>query len=95
MQQTAIVFGGGVECETIKISIEGSLMTVDGPYWFGEGIFLENEYVGTAHYKTMYNLYASPMKPVFHTMKYDPSARKYSGQARFPHGAFNLEWRVE
>lgn len=93
--RTAKVFAGGMECETLTIHTEGSLMTVDGPYWFGEGLLLDNEYVGVAHYKTNHGDVASPMKPVFHKMNFCSLTNKFVGQAKFLSGSVDLEWRID
>lgn len=92
---TAKVFTGSTEHEILTINTEGSLMTVDGPYWFGEGLLLDNEYVGRAYYKNNYGAVASPLKPVFHHMTFCSITNKFTGQAKFMSGAVNLEWRIE
>lgn len=88
----AKVFFNNVEKEEIDITISGTLMTVDGPYWFGEGLLCNSEYVGRAYYKANYGTTASQLKPVFHHMILNDDV--YSGKAFFESGTTDLEWRL-
>ena len=91
---TAQVFANNQQQETISIEINGSQVTIDGPFWFGEGLLLDGTYIGRAYYKKHITEAATPLKPVFHQMVYLEIGNKYVGEAFFGSGKTELEWRL-
>jgi len=87
------VVAGGVAHEQIEISINGPIVTIDGPHWFGSGLLIADRYVGQAHYKQHVNEVAAPMRPVFHVMLTDKSESLFVGEAVFPTGCTSLLWK--
>ena len=47
------VFAGVTPHEILDISIEGPLVNIDGPHWFGSGNLTQNAYRGIVAYKKL------------------------------------------